>query len=106
MYRYVWKIKLNDPTQTEEFISYWKETSQILQEYPGALGTHAHKLRGEEDSYFLIAEWESKSARDAMSHDIHNGDSERAKKWRSYPRNDSFGEVVSFAGEEFGVVEP
>lgn len=106
MYRYVWKIKLTNSDKEKEFLSFWEETSAILQQYPGALGTHAHRVRGEPGTFFLVAEWESQEARDAMSHDIHNGDSEAAKKWRTYPKNDSFGGVISFAGEELCAVMP
>lgn len=106
MYRYVWKIKLKEPDKAEDFLNFWKETSEIIQKYPGALGTHAHMVRDEPGCYFLVAQWESQEARDAMSNDIHNSNNEQAKKWRSYPKNDSFGEVTSFAGEEIGSVTP
>lgn len=106
MYRYVWKITLNDPTNEQAFIDHWKEGSAILQEYPGALGTHIHRVRGEAGSFFLVAEWESQALRDAMQADIDAGESERAKRWQKQPTNESFGEIVSFAGEETGVILP
>lgn len=106
MYRYIWKIKLSDPSKEEAFINHWREGSKILQEYDGALGTHIHKVRGEDDSFFLMAEWESQVARDAMDKDANHGDSERARRWQSLPPNDSFGEIISFAGEETGVILP
>lgn len=106
MYRYIWKIKLNDPANEQAFIDHWRTGSQILQEYEGALGTHLHRVRDEPGSFFAVAEWESQAARDAMSEDANHGDSERAKRWQALPLNESFGEIISFAGEEYGVVLP
>jgi quinol monooxygenase YgiN len=106
MYRYIWKIKLHNPKKHQEFIDFWHQVSDILQTYPGASGSHAHKLRGEEGSYFMMAEWESQAHRDAMSKDIHEGDSHSAKKWRALPSIDSFGENTIFAGEEIDQVFP
>jgi hypothetical protein len=104
MYRYIWKIKLHSPEAEQELLDYWRVSSHILQQYPGAMGSHAHKVRGEVGSYFFVAEWQSMDARDAMSHDIHNGDSELACAWRSLPPNDSFGKVQTFAGEEIDII--
>ncbi len=106
MYRYIWKIKLYEPSKEEDFINHWREGSKILQEYDGARGTHLHRVRDEPGSFFAVAEWESQAARDAMDKDANHGNSERARRWQSGPTNESFGEIISFAGEEFGVVEP
>jgi quinol monooxygenase YgiN len=106
MYRYIWKIELNNSTTEEVFIKHWRDGSKILQEYDGALGTHIHRVRGEEGSFFLMADWESQAARDAMDEDVNKGSSDRAKRWQKLPRNNSFGEIISFAGEELGVVIP
>lgn len=106
MYRYIWKIVLNDDVKEEDFISHWRVGSTILQEYEGALGTHMHKVRGEDRAYFAVAEWESKAARDAMDADVNHGDSERAKRWQALPLNESFGQIISFAGEESDAVMP
>jgi len=106
MYRYIWKIKLDDPAKKSEFLQHWKETSLLLQKYPGAKGTYAHEVRDEEASFFLVAQWKSIESRDAMSNDIHNSDSDLAKKWRTYAPSSSFGEITQFAGEEIGSVLP
>lgn len=106
MYRYIWKIKLSDPAKEQAFIDHWREGSKILQEYDGALGTHIHKVRGEPDCFFAVAEWESQAARDAMDSDANHGNSERARRWQALPKNESFGEIISFAGEEFDAVMP
>ena len=106
MYRYIWKIKLNNPEDEQAFIDHWRESSTVLQEYPGAAGTHIHKVRNEPGCYFAVAEWESQEARDAMSEDTHDGTSERAQRWQKFAKNESFGEIISFAGEELDAVMP
>lgn len=106
MYRFVWKIKLNNPEEKQKFIDHWKEGSTILQEYPGALGTDLHEVRDEPGSFFAVAEWESQEARDAMQADAEANQSERAKRWNKLPKNESFGEGLAFFGSEIGVVLP
>jgi quinol monooxygenase YgiN len=106
MYRYVWKIKLDDPAREAEFLQHWQETSQLLQKYPGAKGTYAHRIRDEESSFFLVAQWESRADRDYMSNDIHNSNSPIAVKWRSFAPSGDFGEIIQFAGEEISAVLP
>lgn len=107
MYRYIWKIKLKDGVAEQDFMNHWQESSTVLQEYEGALGTHLHKVRGEEQSYFAVAEWESQAARDAMQADAEAGQSDRAKRWQKFMKNYQFGAIdTRFAGEEIGVVSP
>ena len=106
MYRFVWKIKLNDPEEEQAFIDHWKEGSSILQEYPGALGTHLHRVRNEPGSFFAVAEWESKQARDAMQTDTEKNESGRAQRWNKLRKNETFGEGIAFFGEELNVVMP
>lgn len=106
MYRYIWKIKLDDPSREDEFVQHWKDGSSILQQFPGALGTHMHKVRGEENSFFAVAEWESQEARDEMQKEVEIGKTKRAIRWRKMPNNEDFGEIINFAGEETGVVLP
>lgn len=107
MYRYIWKIKLKGGVSEQELINHWRESSTVLQEYDGALGTHLHRTRGEERSYFAVAEWETQAARDAMMDDVHKGESDRSKRWLKFAKNDDFGVVdPRFAGEEIGVVLP
>lgn len=110
MYRFVWTIELNEPVTPESevaFMDHWRAGSEILQEYPGALGTHLHRIRdGKPGSFFLVAEWQSQEARDAMSDDANLGDSERAKRWQQLPPNESFGKIMGFAGLELEAVMP
>ena len=107
MYRFIWKIKLADHVTEEEFIKHWRDSSSILQEYPGAKGVLINKSRDEDSTYFLIANWESQAARDLMQRDIDTGQSERAKRWQQFPKNESFGNVqTTFAGEQIGEEMP
>ena len=106
-YRYIWKIKLDPKYSEEEFVKFWRETSQILQEYPGAKGTKMTKVEGEARTYLAIAEWESKAARDFMSQDSKAGKSERSKRWLKYSSNDHWGKTELVATtEEIGEVNP
>jgi hypothetical protein len=106
MYRYIWKIELNNDVKEEDFINHWRTGSAILQTYMGALGTHIHEVRGQKRAYFAVAEWESQTARDSMMEDAEHGDSEQAQEWRSLPKNESFGRVINFAGAELDAVLP
>ena len=107
MYRFIWKIKLYDHVSDVEFITHWQESSTVLQEYPGAMGTHIHMVRDEPRTYFLVAEWAFKEARDAMTADTDAGQSERAMRWAKFPPNDSFGDIsIIMAGSEIGSVMP
>lgn len=106
MYRFIWKIKLHKPEEEQVFIDHWKTGSKILQEYPGALGTHLHRVRNEPGCLFAVAEWESQEARDAMQADAKQGISERAQRWNKLPRNESFGEGIAFFGQELDAVMP
>ena len=107
MYRFIWKIKLNDNVTDEQFIKHWHDASKVLQEYPGARGTLIHKTRDEDKSYFLVAQWESQQARDAMQAEVEAGQSSRAIRWQQFPKNETFGNIeIIFAGEEIGSVMP
>ena len=106
MYRYIWKITLNNPKEVSELVSHWRAGSTLLQTYPGAMGTHFHEASGEPGCFFAVAEWESAQARENAMQDVEENTSETAKAWNLLPKNESFGEVVSFAGSELGVVFP
>jgi len=106
MYRFIWKIKLHKPEEEQAFIDHWKTGCKILQEYPGALGTHIHRVRSESGSLFAVAEWESQEARDATQVDAEKNESERARRWNQLPKNESFGDGIAFFGEEIDVILP
>ena len=106
MYRYNWKIELFEPENPLPFIDHWRAGSEIIQQYPGALGTHLHIVRDEPGSYFAVAEWESQAHRDGMMQDIEAGESELSQAWLQLPRNESFGKILGWAGVEIEVVLP
>lgn len=110
MYRFIWSIELNKPVTPESeqaFIDHWRRGSEVLQQYPGALGTHLHRTRDREvGSFILMAEWESQEHRDAMDADVVRDESDLARQWNALPSNDSFGEIVVMAGTEIGTVMP
>lgn len=107
MYRFIWKIQLKQNVSDDDFIKFWHDSSKILQEYDGAAGTHIHKAQDEERTYFLVAEWKSRQARDYMQVDVDAGQSERAKRYLAFPRNESFGDIQAvMAGVQIGSVGP
>jgi hypothetical protein len=106
MYRFIWKIRLYDHIADDDFIANWHYASMVLQEYPGAKGTRIHRMHGEERSYFLVAEWAFKEARDDMQAEIDAGETERAQRYAAFPANDTFGEIIMMAGSEIGAVMP
>ena len=107
VYRYIWKITLNEDVREQDFINHWRESSTVLQEYPGALGTHLHRMRNDDRTFFAVAEWESMAARDAMQAETKEGKTDRAKSWQQFMKNHTFGEIdVHLMGEEIGVALP
>ena len=107
MYRFIWKIKLNDDVSDEVFIAHWHDASAILQDYPGARGTLIHRSRDEPKTFFLVAQWESQELRDKMQAEIDAGETERAKRWQKFPPSETLGEIQAmFAGEQIGEVVP
>lgn len=105
-FKFIFRIDFDDLGQRQPFIDNWRKGSEILQEYPGALGTRLHQIEGT-DSLLAIAEWESQEARQAMTLDTKEGKSDRAKRWQAIPKNDSFGKVTVIANAtEIGYVAP
>lgn len=105
-YRYLWKITVQ-PSRQAEFRENWHNGSVVLQEYPGARGTRLTKVLNEPETFLAIAEWESKAARDAMTEDVRQGTSQRAKRYLVYPDDNIFGEPITVARvEEIAAVLP
>ncbi len=67
---------------------------------------YLHKVRNKLGSFFAVAEWKSQAERDAMVADTSKGESELSKHWQKFAKNDEFGEIIRFAGEELGTVLP
>ena len=57
--------------QENAFIAQWKKGSDIIQSYPGALGTKLFHKIGEQSTLYAMAEWESKSARNLAMNEIN-----------------------------------
>lgn len=53
---FVWEVH---PGQDEEFIRRWKLDSDVIQTYPGALGTKLHRPTDGSRRYLGYATWES-----------------------------------------------
>lgn len=64
MYRIIFKHHLKE-NQEDAFIKQWQKGSDIIQTYPGALGTKLFRKKDEPGYLYAMAEWESKEARDA-----------------------------------------
>ena len=64
--KYIFEVRIKPGYRAEQYADAWVRVSQILQQAPGARGTHLHRMIGDPDRLIAIASWESKSARDAM----------------------------------------
>lgn len=64
MYRIIFRHTLI-PGKEKEFKDDWKKGSDIIQTYPGARGTKLFNDLENPDVVVAIAEWDSKTARDA-----------------------------------------
>ncbi len=107
MYRFIWKIKLDGSVNEVDFLKFWKESSLVLQEYPGAMGTLAHKSISEQKTYFLVAQWASQEDRNLMQEDIDKGESERARRWSKFPKNETWGKIqTEFSGVQIDAALP
>lgn len=62
MYRVIFKHNLKEG-QGEAYISQWQKGSDIIQSYPGALGTKLYKKLDEPGYLYAMADWESKEVR-------------------------------------------
>lgn len=106
MYTYIWKIVVEGEDKQTVFIENWRRASQVMQEYTGAHGTCLHTAADESNTFYAIAEWESKAARDAMEADRVAG-SERAQSWEKFAKNEAFGRPTTVAKlEQIGEVSP
>ena len=68
MYRVIFEHHVK-PEKIEAFISEWKNSSDIIQKEPGALGSKMFRLANNPDNsepvFFAMADWVSKAARTA-----------------------------------------
>jgi len=58
------------PDKIIEFQGAWKNSSDIIQTYPGARGTRLFRSLDDPTTFYAIADWESKEARDSAMDEI------------------------------------
>jgi hypothetical protein len=62
---FVFEIRIKSGYSPERYSEAWVEASKIIQSSLGAKGTRLHRRIGADDRLLAIAQWESKSSRDA-----------------------------------------
>ena len=62
-----WHLKVGEE---QAFCNEWKTGSDVIQTYPGARGTKLFRSVDKPGTFFAIAEWDSKEARDAAFGEI------------------------------------
>ena len=63
MYRVILK-NVPKPGQEADYIAQWQRGSDVIQTYPGALGTKLFSKVGEPGATYAMADWVSKEARE------------------------------------------
>lgn len=63
--KFIFEVRMKPGYTVDEYAEAWIRASEIIQQAPGALGTHLHRKIGEPDVLLAIAHWESKAHRDA-----------------------------------------
>lgn len=70
------------PEKIKEFQQAWKNSSDIIQTYPGALGTKLFASLDDPNVFYAIADWDSKEARDrAMEEIAKRDDGQSILRW-------------------------
>ncbi len=68
---FIWKV---DSGLEDEFVRRWQTASEVIQQYPGALGTKLHRSHTDPAIFFAYASWTSKEARQAMVRQVEADD--------------------------------
>jgi heme-degrading monooxygenase HmoA len=63
--KFIFEVRIKPGHTVEEYAASWVRASEIIQRAPGARGTQLHRKIGDPDVLLAIANWESKTARDA-----------------------------------------
>lgn len=63
---YIFEVRIREGYTADQYADAWVRASEIIQQAPGALGTHLHRKIGEPNVLLAIASWASKAQRDAM----------------------------------------
>ena len=69
MYRVIFKHQVKEGQGTA-FMHQWQKGSDVIQSYPGALGTKLFRGLNEPGYLYAMADWESKNARDTAIESI------------------------------------
>jgi quinol monooxygenase YgiN len=63
--KFLFEVRIKPGYVAEQYAEAWVRASEIIQRAPGARGTRLHRKTGDPNVLLAIAEWESKSDRDA-----------------------------------------
>lgn len=63
--KFLFEVRIRPGYQAEQYADAWMRASEIIQRAPGARGTRLHRKIGEPNVLIAIAEWDSKTHRDA-----------------------------------------
>jgi len=63
---YLFEVHIKPGYQAEHYADAWLRASELIQQAPGALGTRLHRKLDDPNCLIAIAQWQSKTQRDAM----------------------------------------
>lgn len=63
--KFIFEVRIKPGCVAEQYADAWVRASEIIQRAPGARGTRLHRRIGDPNVLLAIAEWDSKSDRDA-----------------------------------------
>lgn len=70
---YLFEVHIKAGYTAEDYADAWVRASELIQQAPGARGTRLHRKLDDPSVLIAIAEWDSKTQRDAMEQQ-HNPD--------------------------------
>lgn len=63
--KFIFEVRMKPGYTADEYADAWVRASTIIQQAPGARGTHLHRKIGDPNTLLAIASWDSKAQRDA-----------------------------------------
>lgn len=63
---YLFEVQIKPGYTAEDYADAWVRASELIQQAPGARGTRLHRKLDDPSVLIAIAEWDSKTERDAM----------------------------------------
>ncbi len=67
--KFLFEVRIRPGFAAEQYAEAWVRASEIIQRAPGARGTRLHRKIGDPGVLVAIAEWDSKTDRDAAAGD-------------------------------------